>query len=107
MAPPGAGVRPRKSKLGTGYRLSAIGRFWNDLQNRSSARVSEETLRIRRLGVPLNSQPPHDFQQTGVVGKSQLLRRLGDVPAVSLSRLNHDLTLRFLLLLFEPPRTGP
>src|SRR5213078_3123640 len=51
--------------------------------------------------VSLDTQPAHDFQQTGVVGESQFLRGLGDVPLVSLESLDDDLALSFLLLLFK------
>src|SRR5207253_693610 len=90
-----------KSKRGTGYRLSAIGRLRNDLQNLRAVRVSNQTPSLGALSVPLNAQTAHDLQQARVIRQAQFLRRLGHVPLIALQRLNHDLSLGLLLLFFE------
>src|ERR1051325_356542 len=46
---------------------------------------------------PADPVPPHDLQQAGVVGETELLGRLGDVPVIALERGHDDLPLRFRL----------
>src|SRR5438552_1263407 len=101
MAPPGAGVRSTEKQ--TRCQVSGV---WcqlvlNDLQNGRRSFVYYRTRGERRLSVSLDTQTAHDLEKTGVVGQSQLLRRLGDVPLVALKRLHDDLALGFLLLFFK------
>src|SRR5688572_1725703 len=101
MAPPGAGFARRKSTRSTSDRLSAISYRVNELRIPAGGRAYFGTLLRIVLRVSLDTQTAHDFQQTGVVGEAELLGGLGHVPVVALQGLNHDLALRFLLLLFE------
>src|SRR6476469_5088685 len=58
----------------------------------------------RAASAAAQAMPPHDLEQTGMVGQPELLRRFRDVPLVALERGDDDLPLRFRFALEKRAR---
>ncbi len=103
-----------EGRSGTSRQPSAISCQSKDLKEsgvgeRVRANTGAQAVRVRSdtrrgLSVPADAVPPHDFEQTRVIGEPQRLRRPGDVPVVALEGRDDDLALGLGLELLEGAR---